>query len=138
MVITMGFLDKLLKKLKGEPDTQKAPATPQQPLSSLAKEPSQEAGLSKQTTPGPATPSAAFTPKPARTSYAARKRKGEYLRLEAWIDSRIGPVKGKDEDILRQELLKLVEEEESSGSYWNTEGLRAYIDTNAYRQMLEK
>jgi hypothetical protein len=66
-------------------------------------------------------------------------RKHPYFRLHVWIESRIGPLQtyGSDEYI-KKELKKLLKSEEKRCSKKQVAGLKAYIETNSYRKMLEQ
>lgn len=63
----------------------------------------------------------------------------QYFRIHAWIESRIGPLgsHGNDEAI-KKELFKLLRSEERRVTKKQVAGLKAYIETNSYRRILEQ
>jgi len=67
-----------------------------------------------------------------------KKRMTGYLRIHAWLESRVGPMAGQDVDNLHWRLLRLVEEEESLWGSYAVGGLESYIQTYSYRKMLDK
>jgi len=63
----------------------------------------------------------------------------QYYRIHAWIESRIGTLDphGTDEAV-KKGLLRLLRSEERRVTKKQVAGLKAYIETNSYRRILEQ
>jgi hypothetical protein len=62
----------------------------------------------------------------------------DYKRIEKWVTHKIGSSQYRSDDALRKRLEQLYEAELERVGKAKTQGLRDYIKSNAYRELLPK